>query len=326
MPLMRVRGPDPHVYCSVDYAALEMCTLGQVNLWRQGFSRIAEAINAGQDLHTRLAARIGGKTYLEMLGLVKAGDKWALNLRKLAKPINFGLPGGMGAPTLVLSARKQKVRFCELSGQLPVGACGSEGKLTRWKAGRQERPISPTCTICLDLAVGYKKVWLSEWEEMEDYLKWAGQIADDGGLVESFGNGMLRGDCNYNSAANHFFQNLAAQGAKRAGWLIAREAYTDRRSPLFNNLRVVVFVHDENLSEIREAVLHECAYRKAELMVGAMQEFVPDVKITAKPAAARRWFKGMEEVHDKVGRLKPWWPKDWSWAPDRELMLADMAA
>lgn len=318
--MIRQKGQDPHVFCSVDYSTLESCTLAQVNLWKFGFSRMAEAINAGQDLHSRLGARIGGITYDEFKAKVKAKDPWAVNLRQLAKPINFGLPGGMGAAKLVLTARKDGVRFCELSGVSKD--CAKNEKVTRWA----DRPIPPVCCECLKLAVDYKKVWLAEWEEMERYLAWAGSLADNETVLQSFGNGMLRGGCNYNSAANHFFQNLAAQGAKHAGWLLAQEAYTDRRSVLYDNLRVVVFVHDENMSEIRESVAHECAFRKAEIMVNAMQSFVPDVRITAVPALARRWFKGMDIVFDRHGRLKPWWPADWKWEADRELMAADLAA
>lgn len=321
----------------MDYGTLELCTLGQVNLWLQGRSKLAEAINAGQDLHTRLAARIGGITYDEMRARVKAKDPWATNLRQLAKPINFGLPGGMGAAKLVITARKDDVRFCELSGVSED--CNSNKKVTRWA----DRPIPPVCCECLDLAVKYKKIWLAEWEEMEGYLKWAARLADSGAVLESFGNGMLRGGCNYNSAANHFFQNLAAQGAKHAGWLVQKEAYSDRRSPLYNNARIVVFVHDENVMEIREEVAHECAHRISEIMIGAMGEFVEDVDISAVPALARRWFKAMDKAEDLRGRLKPWWPvgKDcnplkgqhagpncacWKWEADQELMLADLAA
>lgn len=335
MKLRRVKSEDPWVYCSVDYGTLELCTLAQVNLWRQGFSRMAEAINADQDLHSRLGARIGGVPYDEFVKRVKAKDPWATNLRQLAKPINFGLPGGMGAAKLVLTARKDDVRFCELSGVSTD--CNSNEKITRWA----DRPIPPTCAACLDLAVKYKKLWLAEWEEMDAYLKWAGELADREEVLTSFGNGMLRGGCNYNSTANHYFQNLAAQGAKHAGWVLAKETFTDRRSVLYNNARVVVFVHDENMSEIREGVAHECAFRKAEIMVAAMQQFVPDVKIKAVPALSRRWFKAMDASFDKSGRLKPWWPTDkackwpehakadcgcWKYAPDQDLMAEDLAA
>lgn len=333
----RVKTADPWVFSSVDYGTLELCTLGQICLWLFGYSRLAEAINNGQDVHSRLGARIGGVTYDEFAARNKDKDPWAVNLRQTSKPVNFGLPGGMGAPKLVMTARKDGVIFCELAGISKD--CSKNDRVTRWF----DRPIAPVCCECLELAKKYKEMWLSEWEEMAPYLKWAGKLADREAVLQSFGNGMLRGGCNYNSAANHFFQNLAAQGAKHAGWLVAKEAYTDRRSVLFNSLRVVVFVHDENMSEIREQVAHEASFRKAEIMIGAMQQFVPDVKISAVPALSRRWFKGMDATYDKGGRLKPWWPVDkkcqaawpnhakvdcgcWKWGPDQDLMALDLAA
>lgn len=325
------------VYCSVDYAALELAILSQVNLNLFGFSKMADAINADQDLHTRLAARIRGREYAEMLALVKAKDPVAVNLRQLAKPINFGLPGMMGPPKLVATARKDGVRFCELSGLSEE--CSKNERVTRWG----KRQIGPTCCVCLQLAAQYKKLWLEEWPEMADYHELMVRIAeagDRGDPLESFGNGMLRLEGNPNAVSNHYFQNLAAQGAKRAGAALSKEAYTDRKSCLFNNLRLVVFVHDEVISEIRESVAHECAWRKSQIMVSAMQELVPDVKIKAEPALMRRLFKGADLATDRQGYLKPWWPQGkectqdkhvakcacWKFAPDQERMWADISA
>ncbi len=56
-----------------------------------------------------------------------------------------------------------------------------------------------------------------------------------------------------------------------------------------------------------------------------MQRHCSDVKITAAPTLTRRQFKGAEEVRGKDGRLKCWWPKGWSWAPDQERMAEDLA-
>jgi hypothetical protein len=70
---------------------IELATLAQACVAQFGLtSKMAEAINAGQDLHTLVAARVTGKDESE----VTKED------RKRAKPINFGRPGGMGATTL----------------------------------------------------------------------------------------------------------------------------------------------------------------------------------------------------------------------------------
>jgi hypothetical protein len=326
------------VYSSVDYASLELCTLSDFCLQVFGYSRMADAINAKQDLHCRMAARVLGMTYDQVMADIK--DKRIADTRQSMKPVNYGLGGKMGAPKLVLTARKDGIRFCELAG---VSAdCSKNERTTRWG----QATISPTCVECLHLAAKYKNLWYEEWPEMHDYHALTDEITagcDAGDPLESIGEGMLRLETNPNAVANHFFQNPASQGAKHAGWLIAKEAHANRRSPLFNNFHTVVFVHDETLAEIREEVLHECAFRQAELMVQGMQRYVKRVQITAEPAAMRRWFKGTDKLFTKAGRLKPWWPVGkgcnplegkhakvdcacWKWAPDQAQMMADLAA
>lgn len=325
--------PRPgNCYVSCDYSALELCTLAQVCYTLFGASVMRDAINAGQDLHTRLAARLAGVTYEEGMALRAAKDPVITNLRQAAKPVNFGLPGLMGPPKLVATARKDGVRFCELAAVSEV--CGENRRIVKYKG----REIAPTCCECLSLASDYQGVWYAEWPEMRAYHD--ATIAQakecfEGTPLESFGTGMLRLEENASAVSNHFFQNLAAQGAKHALWLIQKEAYTDRCSVLYNNQRTVVFVHDENFGEVREGVLHEGGHRVAELMVSGMREFTPDVLITVEPAACRRWFKGADKVLNTEGRLVPWWPGPerldkggekigWGWGPDQEQMRADM--
>jgi hypothetical protein len=226
-------------------------------------------------------------------------------MRQSAKPVNFGLPGLMGAPKLVYTARKDGIKFCELAKVSED--CAKNVRVYEYKG----RTISPTCCECLALAEKYKALWLEEWPEMSDYFDVMQQVADDcanGIPLESFGTGMKRLETSAGSICNHYFQNLAAQGAKHAAWLLSKECYTDRSSVLFNSCRPVVFVHDEIISEVREQVAHECAVRQSAVMVAAMKEYVPDVKITAEPALMRRWYKGAEAVYAN-GRLVPWEPK-----------------
>jgi len=308
--------PNPGwVLCSVDYGALELCTLSQVCINTGIHSEMAAAINAGQDLHLRLAARVAGVTYEEALQN-KAKYK---ELRQVMKIPNFGFGGLMGPPKLVLSARKQGTRFCEKVGVST--RCQDNAKVDTHGG----RSIAPVCCECLRLAVEYKRAWLDEWTEMREYHRRVIQMADSGGMLRSFGTGMLRKETGASAAANHFFQNLAAQGAKHGAYRLARESYTDRTSSLFGNYRQLVFVHDEIVAEIREEAVTECAERMASVMISSMREFVPDVAITAKPAIARRWFKGMEELRDDGGKLVPWWPADWAWGPDQAMMQADRA-
>lgn len=348
----RLANPDPWqcwLYSSTDYAALELATLAQC-VTNLGFKSVMrDAINAKQDLHVRMAKRVLNLTYEDCLAQYKAKVPHIVDLRQTMKPVNYGLAGLMGPPKLVFTARKDGAYFCEGSGLTPKGKAPGDGCRTNprrmdWGKGRSNRKIAPTCEVCLERAAHYKALWYEEFPEMVDYHACTVAVAElgaEGQPLESFGTGMLRLESSANACSNHYFQNLAAQGAKNAAWLISKESYTDRRSVLFNNLRMIPFLHDETFAELREAVAHECALRQSELMIAGMQPFVPDVLVEAPPAVMRRWFKGADLALDRQGRIKPWWPKDakctawpqhvenckcWKWAPDQRQMGIDLAA
>jgi hypothetical protein len=95
-----------HVLFACDYSAIELVTLSQHCLARYGFSKMAEAIRLGADLHALDAAFRAGvdvtvlpnldkKSILKLLG--PDADK----LRDKSKAKNFGLPGGLGGKTFV---------------------------------------------------------------------------------------------------------------------------------------------------------------------------------------------------------------------------------
>lgn len=296
--------------CSVDYNQLELCTLAQVCLeaFGPGSSMMADAINAGKDLHTYLAASFAAVSYEEMVRRVKAGEAGAKGLRTCAKPVNFGVPGLMGPPKIALTARKQGIRFCELAGK--ATRCGEHGRETSWKG----RTIPPTCSACLDLAIEFHRMYFDAYPEVRDYHELTIDLArrcdkgDRSEPIESMGTGMLRLEKSANAVSNHFFQNLAAQGAKHALWMLSREAHTDPSSVLFGACHPVAFIHDEIVAEVREDVAHEVAERMTAVMLEAMREYVPDVRVGAEPCLMRRWYKDAKLVRGPDGRLAPWEP------------------
>lgn len=294
------------VFCSVDYAALEMCTLAQVCLWTVGESRMAQEINRTGDpgsLHTVFGAKMLGVDQTEFQSLVKKGDKAAKNGRQMAKAANFGFPGGMGAAKLVLAKRKEGLRFCVASGEATV--CGVE-KVTSYN----NRDCPPTCVKCIEVAEGLRAQWFNTWPEMKEYFEWVGaheNIRDGEAEIDSPGTGYIRGGLGFADGANHSFQSLASFGAKQALWKVSKACYTERDTPLFG-CRPVLFAHDEIISELSEKDAHISSLFKADLMVKAMREFVPDVAIKAEPALARRMYKGMEPAY-KDGKLVCWEPK-----------------
>lgn len=90
-----------------DYSTIELVTLADVLLWKIGWSRLAETIKAGVDPHAFTAAHILKIKPEDWAGYAKDHPKEAKLARQRAKPINFGVPGGMGDENLQQYARSQ---------------------------------------------------------------------------------------------------------------------------------------------------------------------------------------------------------------------------
>ncbi|HYE77326.1 MAG TPA: DNA polymerase, partial [bacterium] len=113
--------PRPgHKLIVVDYSAIEMVTFAANCISRFGFSTIADKMKAGIDPHCYTAAMIKGWDYGEVKAAV-AAEKAAVKdanarglpapptpfsaARQAAKAVNFGVPGGLGADSLVAYAK-----------------------------------------------------------------------------------------------------------------------------------------------------------------------------------------------------------------------------
>lgn len=261
-----------HLFCAVDYDTLELRALAQVCLSTPevGYSRMAEAVRAGEDLHLNLAAELLGLDKATAIERYKAGDKEVEEARQLAKAANFGFPGGLGPATFIEYAR----------GNYRLN-------------------------IDLATAQRLRENWFRAWPEMQNYFQYiAGIVGSLGeGVVQQLRSGRVRGGVTFTKCANGFFQGLAADGAKQALWDVAREAYLDTSSPLYGT-RPVIFMHDEIVAEVPEEGASEAAGRLAEVMRLAMSKWIPDVPITCSPVLMRRWFKGAKPVRVD-GKLVP---------------------
>jgi hypothetical protein len=109
--------PSPgHLLLAVDYSYIELRTLAAVCLKRYGRSVLADVIRRGIDPHCYTASLILGvgleefmtweddETVVELNGKRQARKKHFKEARQFAKPINFGVPGGLGAASLVAYA------------------------------------------------------------------------------------------------------------------------------------------------------------------------------------------------------------------------------
>lgn len=98
--------PSPgNLLLIVDYKYIELVTLAAICLTRFGRSRLAEVIRDGVDPHCYTAAMLLGMEYDEFMALKETDASQFKTSRQLAKPINFGVPGGMGPPALTDYAR-----------------------------------------------------------------------------------------------------------------------------------------------------------------------------------------------------------------------------
>jgi DNA polymerase I-like protein with 3'-5' exonuclease and polymerase domains len=239
-----------------------------------GFSRLAEALNSGRDVHLALAATILGISYEEALVRKDAGDKKVDDARQTSKVANFGFAGGLGAEKFVLFARKAyKVR------------------------------------LSVDQAKQLKRDWLITWPEFVEYFKIHAALSKAAGAAgitykQLFSN-RVRGGMSYSAACNGRFQGLGADATGNAAFLISEACYVLPESPLFG-ARLVRYVHDDFHLETTIARGHDVAHELVRLMIVGAAPYLPHVPATAEPLLSRYWSKEAFALFDAAGRLYPW--------------------
>ena len=325
------------IYCSVDYSAVELCTLAQIHYWVFGSSKLRDAINAGEDPHAMLGAKLAGVSYEEFKSWLKKGhpkQKIAKSVyRQVAKIANFGLPGGMGAAKFVKSAKDSYdtdlAEVAYIIGALPESTF------------RCDRATHSPKVAAVLFAKHLIREWKEYWTEAPQYMDLIGQQCRYGGdftFIQPISQ-RARGGCGYCDGNNSGFQGLAADGAKAACWLLSILCYlppeqavdvfmasippvnhTDHdKTPRFDRAQVekwaralygvrpVLFVHDEVIAEGPEHTADQWARAMSEVMVAAMRMYTPDVKISAEPALMYRWYKAADPIYID-GVLVPWEP------------------
>jgi hypothetical protein len=259
------------VLCSVDYDSFEMSSWAQVCLDMVGHSVLAQILaDPKRDMHVEMAAEIHGMPAADVYALKKTDPKRYKEIRQIGKPANFGLPGGLGAERFVDFAR-----------------------------------TGYGLTLTTTQAREVKLKWAGLYAEAKPYFAIISERTKGGRYrMTQLRSGRVRGGVGYTDCCNGYFQGLAADAAKEALWRLALEMYATPSSPL-HGARAVNFIHDEVILEIPREKLHEAAERQAKVMVGAAQAYMPDVRVSASPAAMLRWTKGADAAH-KEGRLVPW--------------------
>jgi hypothetical protein len=264
--------PRPgHLYCACDFAQAELHTLAEVQYAVFGRSVLGDALNGGYDPHLLIAGNAIGTGYEEAVARRKDPD--VKEARQHAKPVNFGLAGGMGARGLLSYAK------------------GTYG--VAFTMEQAERMIG---------------IYHDTWPDMQDYFDWVRSLLGDGGSgdITHLYSRRVRGHVTYTVGCNSFFQGLAADGAKAAMWEAARAEYAEPGSPLYG-CRTVNFVHDELIVEVPDdrELAHAAAMELQRIMQEAFNRWTPHCPTTAEPALMRRWSKNADPVWDN-GMLVPW--------------------
>jgi len=114
-----------------------------------------------------------------------------------------------------------------------------------------------------DIAFPEMKLYLSE--EIEDAITLTGRI---------------RGNVAYCAGKNTPFQGLAADGAKIAMYYLDHAGFD-----------IVGFVHDEVVSEVPIEEAHDMLKEQERIMIEAMEQVVPDVKISVESIVSKRYCK-----------------------------------
>jgi len=246
-----------------------------------------EVLNSGKDPHTDLAAGMAGIDYLTATALIHGSqgperkDFFKSKFRQTAKIANFGYPGGMGVKRFVAQARAE------------YGVI-----------------------LSLDEATTLRQQWLTNWPEAKPYFALVNRLLDgnDTTRIQHLLSNRYRGGVGYCEVANSFFQGLAADIAKEAGFRIARACYVETGSPLYG-CRVWNFVHDEFLLEVpaEPARATLAGWEVSRIMVQTAARWMPELEagISAEPALmAKRWTKSADIKIAQSGPFKgcliPW--------------------
>lgn len=271
------------VFIAADLDTVELRALAQSCLEILGYSEMAAALRRGEDLHLALAAEFMGIDYATALARYNAGDPLVIEERHTAKQVNFGLPGGMGAPKFAITCINNGTPLIK-DPNAPLSDHIARAKILR-------------------------EAWFRKWPEMRAYLRNAGDIVGDfgPGMVEQPWSGRIRGGLDYCSCANTYFQGRVADGTKLALWRVAYACYVDKNSPLYGS-RLVLFLHDELILECPEGKANECGDELVKILCAAVQEVIPDIPITSAAIAMRRWWKGAKPVRVR-GLLVPCKPE-----------------
>jgi DNA polymerase I-like protein with 3'-5' exonuclease and polymerase domains len=332
--------PTPGYYMlAIDYSALELRTLAANCERLYGHSTLADVIRSGRDPHAYTAALMLGMKPDQFDQLKESEPDQYKTARQKAKAVNFGIPGGLGAKSLVMYARVNygaqmsldeaetfRQRFLDeiypeigeymssdvvqvLAGNLHVkprevlAAFGGEPAILaarRIVQGRiKKRDGTEYTTSFID------RVWSTLHRlNRNELLQTQFEFRNAGEELEKqlfFGPVVTSTGLVRGGATFTMRRNTPFQSDAATGAKLALwELYR-------HGYRVVAFVHDEFLIELPVGVdyRHEAETSKT-LICRAMELVTQTVPIDAEYVLTHRWSKSAELWHTAKGQLIPW--------------------
>jgi DNA polymerase I-like protein with 3'-5' exonuclease and polymerase domains len=127
--------------------------------------------------------------------------------------------------------------------------------------------------LTTDVAQTMKNTWFQAFPEMRPYMQ------NEVGHVFTR-TGRRRANTSYCAEKNTPFQGLAADGAKLALYELDKAGF-----------RVVGFVHDEVITEVPEGSAEDLRKTQEDIMIKAMKQVVPDVKIGVESMISKVYTK-----------------------------------
>lgn len=334
----------------VDYAYIELCTLAAHTLHRYGWSAMADVIKTHVDPHAHTGAMMSGvplEEFLTWKGNDAVFDGSTLKdrydqARQAAKPVNFGVPGGLGAKSLMNYARNTykvamtleeakarrdlltKKAYPELDLYLSEDAPAIVARNLRAPLDAVRNELGDTHLSSINKILAGEPTRADGTPYQKPFVSrvWAS-------LAGLNRNPDLQEALNKREPSKALAAQVCHAGvATLTGRIRGRVRYSQARNTPFQGLaadgaalalfelvkegfRVVAFVHDEVLVELPDEggyVAEAKVLRVEEIMRSAMaQVLVGDIPVGCEAALSRRWSKKAKLIV-KDGKVFPWEP------------------
>jgi DNA polymerase I-like protein with 3'-5' exonuclease and polymerase domains len=327
-----------HVLLTVDFSAIELRTLAAVCEKTLGFSRLAEVFRKRIDPHSFTAAEFADMSLEDFLQLPKQKRK---PLRQKAKALNFGIPGGLGAKSLVVYSKQsygvdlsleEAERFrqklvTEVYPEMDLYLREDPGLILA--SNLRTDPQLVTRMLPAAALGAARRIVLGKLTKPtgEDYLPtFVSKVWE---VLRGLNrNPDLRSSLENRRSGELLFRQLFWTSVETTtGRRRASVNFSQARNTPFQGLaadgaklslwrlyregfRTVAFVHDEVVVELPESADYSAAADKVvRLLVSSMSEVMEsDIPVEVEFSLSRRWWKEAEEVRSEDGQLMLWEP------------------